>query len=217
MLLHERKLWAAGCTTHLAGVDEAGRGCLAGPVVAGAVSIPPHLAEELYAGKLATLNDSKQLSPARRDYLYELLTNTPGILWATGWSTAQEIDSINILAATHLAMRRALDSLSPSPDHALIDGLPVKGLPCNSTAIVRGDAASFLIAAASIIAKTSRDRYMSNLHKQYPHYAFDANKGYGVNAHMAALFKHGACPEHRHSFRPVQDALQQLPGFEFYD
>lgn len=217
MLEHERLLWRTGSMPYLAGVDEAGRGCLAGPVVAGAVSIAPQLTEELYAGKLANLTDSKQLSPIRREHMFEILTTTPGVLWATGWCNAQEIDTLNILAATHLAMRRALESLHPAPSHALIDGLPVKGLPCESTAIVSGDANSFLIAAASIIAKVSRDRYMCNLHKQFPHYAFDANKGYGVNEHMAALFKYGACPEHRHSFRPVQDALQQLPGLEFCD
>jgi len=134
---------------------------------------------------------------------------------ATGWCSAREIDELNILAATHLAMRRALEALPALPALALVDGLPVKGLPCPSTAIVQGDAKSLLIAAASVVAKVTRDRYMLALHERYPLYGFDVNKGYGVNEHMAALFRHGSCPEHRHTFRPVQDADQKLPGFEF--
>jgi ribonuclease HII len=215
MLTYERDFWGHGAPAVLAGVDEAGRGCLAGPVVAGAVSMPPDLAERLYAGELAELTDSKQLSAARRETFFGVLTSTPGLTWATGWCSAREVDDLNILAATHLAMRRALEALRLRPEHALVDGLPVKGLPCPSTAIVQGDAKSFLIAAASVVAKVSRDRHMVALHEKYPHYGFDVNKGYGVNAHMAALFRHGSCPEHRHTFRPVQDADQRLPGFEY--
>ena len=215
MLGFEQAFWCAAPDAILAGVDEAGRGCLAGPVVAGAVSMPPQLAERLYAGELVDLTDSKQLTVARRETFFGVLTGTSGVCCATGWCSAKEVDDMNILAATHLAMRRALETLPVRPDHALVDGLPVKGLPCASTAIVQGDARSFLIAAASVVAKVARDRHMLALHERYPHYGFDVNKGYGVNAHMAALFRYGSCPEHRHTFRPVQDADQKLPGFEY--
>ena len=174
-----------------------------------------YLAECLYDGVLADLTDSQQLSADRREAFFGLLTATPGVSCATGWCSAREIDELNILAATHLAMRRALEALPALPALALVDGLPVKGLPCPSTAIVQGDAKSLLIAAASVVAKVTRDRYMLALHERYPLYGFDVNKGYGVNEHMAALFRHGSCPEHRHTFRPVQDADQKLPGFEF--
>jgi ribonuclease HII len=215
MLTFEKRVWEKWPEILLAGVDEAGRGCLAGPVVAAAVSMPPELAERLYAGELAELTDSKQLSASRRELFFALLTTTPGIAVATGWSSAKEIDEVNILVATHLAMRRAVEALPVKPGHVLVDGLPVKGLPCPSTAIVKGDSKSLLVAAASVIAKVSRDHFMRELHQRYPQYGFDANKGYGVNAHMAALFKHGSCPEHRHTFRPVQDADLKLPGFEY--
>ncbi|MDR2849930.1 MAG: ribonuclease HII [Verrucomicrobiota bacterium] len=215
LLHYERQYWAAAPGNLLAGVDEAGRGCLAGPVVAGAVALPPELAETLYAGPLAGLTDSKQLTAAARDTFFGVLTGTPGVGFATGWCTAQEIDRLNILVATHLAMRRALEALPRAAAHALVDGLPVKGLPCPSDAIVKGDAKSFLVAAASVVAKVSRDRHMAELDAQYPQYGFAANKGYGVHAHIAALYKHGACPEHRRTFRPVQDVEQRLPGFAF--
>jgi ribonuclease HII len=215
-LLHfERAFWAASPGVALAGVDEAGRGCLAGPVVAGAVCMDPDLAERLYGGELSGLTDSKQLSPARRETFFGVLTSTPGVFLSAGWCSAKEIDDLNILSATHLAMRRAVEGLPVKAGHALVDGLPVKGLPCPSTAIVQGDARSFLIAAASVVAKVTRDRHMQALHARYPAYGFDVNKGYGVNEHMAALFRHGSCPEHRHTFRPVQDADQRLPGFEY--
>lgn len=215
LLAYERAFWAERPRDVLAGVDEAGRGCLAGPVVAGAVSMAPELAECLYSGVLTELTDSKQLSSARRDAFFTILCGTQGVAYSTGWCTAKEVDDLNILAATHLAMRRAVENLPVRAEHVLVDGLPVKGLPCPSTAIVQGDAKSFLIAAASVVAKVSRDRYMRKLHERYPLYGFAVNKGYGVNEHMAALFKFGSCPEHRHTFRPVQDADQKLPGFEY--
>lgn len=215
MLTFERQVWSQRPGIVLAGVDEAGRGCLAGPVVAAAVVIAADLAESLYASVLAGLTDSKQLSAARREAFFAHLTHTPGIFTATGWCSSKEIDEINILVATHRAMRRAVEALPVKAEQVLVDGLPVKGLPCPSTAIVKGDAKSLLIAAASVMAKVSRDHYMLKLHAKYPQYGFDANKGYGTNVHMAALFKCGSCPEHRHTFRPVQDADQNLPGFEF--
>jgi len=211
----EKRLWLINPGAVVAGVDEAGRGCLAGPVVAGAVSISNEAAERLYAGDLAGLNDSKQLTAAQRDHFFGRLTALPEVSWATGLCSAAEIDRINILAATHLAMRRAVEALAVRPEHLLVDGLPVKGLPCASTAIVRGDSKSFLIAAASVIAKVTRDRLMRDMDARYPAYGFAAHKGYGVHGHMAALFRHGSCAEHRHTFRPVQDADQKLPGFEY--
>lgn len=213
MLSYERTQWALAPEAVLVGVDEAGRGCLAGPVVAGAVYLPEALAEARYAGELAGLNDSKQLSPAQREHFFELLTQDPQVVWALGQASAAEIDTHNILVATHIAMRRAVEALSVHAEHILVDGLPVKGLPCPSTAIVKGDAHSFLIAAASVIAKVSRDHLMCALHEQYPQYGFAVHKGYGVSEHVAALYKYGSCPEHRHTFRPVQDVDCRLPGF----
>jgi ribonuclease HII len=129
-----------------------------------------------------------------------------------GWSTVLEIDDLNILVATHLAMRRAVLDLPFTPDHALVDGLPVRNLPCAATAIVKGDAQSLLIAAASVVAKVLRDRHMVDLDARFPRYGFAVHKGYGTHDHIAALLRHGPCPEHRRSFRPVQDAVQMLPG-----
>ena len=211
-LRFERNWWGAHPGGGLAGVDEAGRGCLAGPVVAGSVMMPPELAEELYRGPLAGLNDSKQLSAARREAFFEILTATPSVAAATGACSPREIDEMNILRATHLAMRRAVEALPQLPDYVLVDGLPVKGLPVESQAIVKGDAKSFLIAAASVMAKVTRDRLMVQLHEKYPAYRFDSNKGYGAKEHLAALGKFGACPEHRHTFGPVRDVEETLPG-----
>ena len=215
MLSNEKKMWKERPGIILAGVDEAGRGCLAGPVVAGAVTMAQELAERLYAGELSGLTDSKQLTATWRKTYFGILTHTPGVCLSTGWCSAKEIDRFNILVSTHLAMRRALEGLAAKAEHALVDGLPVKGLPCPSTAIIQGDAQSFLIAAASVVAKVSRDHFMLKLHAQYPEYGFNANKGYGVHQHMEALFKYGSCPEHRHTFRPVQDADQKLTGFDY--
>ncbi|NLL82780.1 MAG: ribonuclease HII [Lentisphaerae bacterium] len=196
----------------MAGVDEAGRGPLAGPVYAAAVVLPPLTAELLYSDTLAGLTDSKQLNAGRREVYFEVLVSEPDILIGVGWCSAAEVDEFNILGATALAMRRALENLPQSADHALVDGLPIKGLPCAATAIVHGDARSLSIAAASVVAKVKRDRYMEELDLHYPAYGFAANKGYGARSHIEALFRHGPCPEHRRSFRPVQDALQFFPG-----
>jgi hypothetical protein len=128
------------------------------------------------------------------------------------YELARRGETLNILGATHLAMRRAVAALPLRADHVFVDGLPVAGFPCPSTAIIQGDAKSFLIAAASVVAKVLRDRHMEELAARYPQYGFASNKGYGVREHIAALFRHGPCPQHRRSFRPVQDALQFLPG-----
>jgi ribonuclease HII len=206
MLANEREYWRAHPHGILAGVDEAGRGPLAGPVVAAALVIPESAVEACYAGVLQGLTDSKQLSATRRERYYETLSTTPGIQIGVGWSEATEIDEVNILCATHLAMRRALLALPRPPDHVLVDGLPVPGLPVPSTAIVRGDGLSLLIAGASVIAKVLRDRHMCELDRLHPGYQFARNKGYGTNDHVTALFHLGPCPQHRRSFRPVQDA-----------
>jgi ribonuclease HII len=211
-LSFERAYWDGHPGHSLAGVDEAGRGPLAGPVVAAALTMPRKLAEDGFAGPLRDLTDSKQLTAARREAYYEVLTHTPGIAIGVGWCEAAEIDARNILRATHLAMQRALLALPHLPDHTLVDGLPVPGLPCASTAIVQGDARSLLIAGASVVAKVLRDRRMQELDRLYPGYHFAQNKGYGTHEHTLALLRLGACPEHRRSFRPVQDAVEGLPG-----
>ena len=211
-LFCERAHWRKHPAAALAGVDEAGRGPLAGPVTAAALLMTPVAAEAGFAGPLRDLTDSKQLTAASREAFYSVLTRTPDAWIGVGWCEASEIDELNILCATHLAMRRALLALPRLPDHVLVDGLPVKGLPCDSTAIVHGDARSLLIAGASVVAKVLRDRRMQELDRLYPGYHFSRNKGYGTNDHMLALLRLGPCPEHRRSFRPVQDALQTLPG-----
>jgi ribonuclease HII len=186
----------------VAGVDEAGRGPLAGPVVAAAVVLPHGFA-------LDGLNDSKKVSAAKREQLHAILTTTAGILWAVAEAAVEEIDRLNILRATHLAMARAVQGLPSKPDHALVDGLPVRGLPVDHTAVVEGDTLSLSIAAASIIAKVTRDRLMVELDTRFPQYGFARHKGYGVREHLVALRKHGPCPAHRRTFAPV--AQTQLP------
>ncbi|MGI6495334.1 MAG: ribonuclease HII [Kiritimatiellia bacterium] len=212
MLALEQAFWKAHPGAVLAGVDEAGRGPLAGPVVAAAVSIPPEHAAELLATALAGLTDSKKLSARRREHFHDVLCATPGVSIGFGEAAAGEIDATDILRATHLAMRRAVDALPHPPDHALVDGLPPSGLPCPFTAIVKGDAKSLLIAAASVIAKVRRDRTLDELDARYPGYGFAGNKGYGTREHLDALRRLGPCPEHRRTFGPVRDVLERLPG-----
>ena len=213
LLVHEAAFWAEHPGAMLAGVDEAGRGCLAGPVVAGAVVIAAEELPRLAAEELAAVNDSKQLTERKREALYDLITDHPAIRWAAGQASAREIDELNILRATHLAMRRTLEGLTPLPDHALVDGLPVKGLPIPHTAIVKGDATSLLIACASIIAKVTRDRLCRELDRLYPVYGFAKNKTYGTAPHLAALRQFGPCPEHRRSFAPVSCIQGELELF----
>lgn len=214
---YEHRLWAATPDLVLAGVDEAGRGPLVGPVAAGAVSMPPELAEAQFAGPWAGLTDSKRLTEAARERYFEEMRATPGVRIGIGWASVQEIDSLNILRATHLAMARALAALGePAPGFALVDGLPVKGLPCPSEAVVKGDAKCFLISAASVAAKVSRDRLLVDLDARYPGYGFAVNKGYGTAEHLEALRRLGPCPEHRRSFRPVADLLQPYHQAELF-
>lgn len=205
MLRFERQCWSSG-HSEVAGIDEAGRGPLAGPVVASAVIIQRSFAESQEHDILAGLTDSKKLSPSKREAFCEIFHNSPYMKIGIGFADVKEIDSINILSATYLAMARALENLIFLPSHALVDGLPVKGLPCPSTAIVKGDSKSFSIAAASVVAKVTRDAHMRELDALYPEYGFAKHKGYGSKYHIQALFEHGPCPVHRRSFRPVREA-----------
>lgn len=200
---YEHKVLETGVTL-ICGVDEAGRGPLAGPVVAAAVCFP---LEWLMAGlpkKLRKVNDSKQLNAADREALFCELTTHPLVRYGVASVDVQMIDQINILQATHRAMNLAIAQLNPAPQHALVDGLPVKTLCCAQTAIVDGDCYSYSIAAASIIAKVTRDRMMLEYHQQFPLYGFHEHKGYGTPAHVAAIKQHGPCPIHRMSFYPIR-------------
>lgn len=188
------------------GIDEAGRGPLAGPVFAAAVHLPLAIAEQLVSGAWSAVNDSKKLTERKRSELAEIIKSTSGCVWAIASASAAEIDRVNILRATHLAMKRAQDEVAtklgaPNP-HVLVDGLPVSTLP-HATNVIKGDAKSPLIAAASILAKTARDAYCMEMETKYPGYGFAQHKGYPTEAHFAALNKLGPCPEHRRSFAPV--------------
>lgn len=185
------------------GIDEAGRGPLAGPVVAAAVVLPEGFHHD-------ALDDSKRLTASRRESLYVELTDRADIQWAVAVVESDEVDRLNILEATHVAMRRALAGLVPDPDHALIDGLPVLPFPIPQTALVGGDGLSFSIAAASVIAKVTRDRIMVAMDARYPGYEFAQHKGYGTALHLAKLRAHGPCAIHRKSFSPVRQAVLPL-------
>ena len=187
----------------VAGIDEAGRGPLAGPVVAAAVVLP----EGFHHPELA---DSKKLTERSRERLYAEITSHGEISWAMAVIEPEEIDRLNVLRATHEAMRRALAALLFAPDHALIDGLPVLPFPVPQTALVGGDGLSFSIAAASVIAKVTRDRLMVEMEARYPAYGFAQHKGYGTALHLAKLRAHGPCAIHRRSFSPVQQARLPL-------
>ena len=190
------------------GIDEAGRGPLVGGVYAAAVSVPLAVAEELLAGPWSGINDSKKLSEKKRFALAEVIKSTPTCMWAVAFATPREIDALNILRATHLAMRRAAEEVEKKGGGGqgntsiLVDGLPVPTLP-NSTNVVKGDAKSLFIAAASILAKTARDEDCFRLEREYPGYGFAKHKGYPTPEHLAALQRLGPCPEHRRSFGPV--------------
>lgn len=186
----------------IAGVDEVGRGPLAGPVVAAAVILDP-------AYPIDGLADSKQLSETRREEL-EVIIRERAIAWAIGRAEIEEIDSINILQASLLAMRRAVLALHPQPEQALIDGNRCPELPCPAEAIIRGDTSVAAISAASIIAKVARDREMVEYEQQYPGYGFARHKGYPTKAHLTALDRLGITPIHRRSFGPVKKYLLDI-------
>ena len=190
----------------ICGVDEAGRGPLVGAVVAGAVVLDPN---NLIEG----LKDSKKLTAARREYLYEQIMEKAKA-WGVGEASPAEIDEINILQATMLAMRRAIEDLTTRlggwPDKALIDGNRCPELPIDAEAIVKGDAKEPAISAASIVAKVTRDRQMQILHERHPEYGFAQHMGYPTEAHFAALKQYGACDQHRRSFSPVRKVLESI-------
>ncbi len=204
-LFHEEELQARGIRP-IAGVDEAGRGPLAGPVMAAAVILPKGF-------QLAGLDDSKKLSPKKREHLFLQLRKNEEIFYALGEGSSEEIGQINILRATALAMKRALEGLidmGHPPSHALVDGLPVKGLPVEQTALVGGDGLSLSIAAASILAKVTRDHLMKELDREYPQYGFARHQGYATAHHLAMLREHGPCPHHRRGFAPVDQTTFPL-------
>ena len=194
---HERAAMASGAT-RVAGIDEAGRGPLAGPVVAAAVILPMGF-------DVAGINDSKKLSPEARERAFTRLFGDAQVLIGVGHAEPDEIDRLNILQATHVAMRRALAAIPGTPpDYVLVDGLPVRDLHANCLALVKGDSRSLSIAAASIVAKVTRDRLMCGVyHVAYPAYDFARHKGYPTPEHLRALAEHGPCAIHRRSFGPV--------------
>ena len=199
---YERKLRATG-VVRIAGIDEAGRGALAGPVVAAAVVLPEKFRHR-------RLNDSKQLAAELREEIYCELVANPEVRWAVGVVDSIEIDRVNILRASHRAMHLAIEMLMEPPDHVLIDGLPVIPFPLPQTAIVEGDCVSMSIAAASVIAKVTRDRMMRDFCGQFPQYCFGQHKGYGTELHLLKLHEFGPCPIHRRSFEPVAQPLLAL-------
>ena len=199
---YEKKLRATG-VARIAGLDEAGRGALAGPVVAAAVILPEKFRHR-------RLNDSKQLAPELREDIYSDLVSNAEVRWTVGIVDSIEIDRINILRASHRAMRLATAALNKAPEHVLIDGLPVIPFPFPQTAVVEGDCISLSIAAASVIAKVTRDRMMRDFCAQFPQYCFGQHKGYGTELHLLKLHEFGPCPIHRRSFEPVAQPLLAL-------
>lgn len=197
----ERELWAQGIIS-VAGVDEAGRGPLAGPVVAGAVILLPE-------APIDGLDDSKKLSEKKRDILFDRIV-AQSKAYGIGLKTPAEIDRHNILEASRLAMINALQQIQLTIQHVLIDGKPFRRFPFPFTAIIHGDSRSASIAAASILAKVTRDRLMLEFHKEFPAYNFARHKGYPTKAHLAALHEHGPCPIHRRSFQGVKEYFENF-------
>jgi ribonuclease HII len=202
-LEEEMALFAQGYS-FVAGLDEAGRGCLAGPVVAAAVMLPLASDSAPLLSHLSGVNDSKQLTPLARERLYDQIMQH-ALAVGVGSSSAEVIDQRNILQATKLAMHHAIDQLVPTPQALLLDAIQLPRLSIPQYSLIKGDARSLSIAAASIIAKVTRDRLMLTLHAEYPDYGFDQHKGYGTAEHLAALRRYGATPHHRYSFAPVRN------------
>jgi ribonuclease HII len=202
-LAHERDLWERGFS-QVAGVDEAGCGPLAGPVVAAAVVFPNSWLKSGLPWLFRGLNDSKQLSAEEREKFFDRLKACGEIRFAIASVDVETIDRINIRQAAWQAMQRALDQLQPRAEHVLVDGLRIKWLPYRQTPLVQGDARSYSIAAASVLAKVTRDRLMLEYHAQFPEYGFNAHKGYATEQHLAAIEKFGGCAIHRKSFAPFK-------------
>lgn len=200
---------SAGCL-RFAGVDEAGRGPLAGPVVAAAVILPALWIHGGIPEALKDLNDSKQLSHSQREDFFQRLLETPGLEHSLAIIDATTIDEINILQATHRAMNEALRRLAPIPSHALVDGNRVPSLITPQTPLVKGDSRSYSIAAASVVAKVTRDRWMDEADRRWPFYGFAQHKGYPTREHIEALRRHGPCPIHRRSFAPLRPTQADL-------
>src|SRR6266700_1174649 len=190
----------------VAGLDEAGRGCLAGPVVAAAVILPLHESALDIQASLMGVNDSKQLTINARERLYDVIMQYASAV-SVGMGSVELIDERNILQATKHAMCMAIAQLSPAPQALLLDALYLPTIPLPQRSIIKGDSRCLSIAAASIIAKVTRDRLMCNLHEEFPVYGFAQHKGYGTEAHLAALHEHGVTPHHRRSFAPVRELL----------
>jgi ribonuclease HII len=205
----ERELWKAR-VLYIAGVDEAGRGPLAGPVVAGAAILPARWIEDGLPRALRGLNDSKQLTSRQRETFFEVLKNSPEVHFATAEVDSEQVDTLNIYYATHRAMNLALGRLRVSPHHVLVDGTRVTAIRFPQTPLVEGDTRSYSIAAASVIAKVTRDRLMTHFDRQWPAYGFAEHKGYATPQHVAALLAHGPCPIHRRSFAPLRPRELQL-------
>ena len=213
-LAHERELWQQGLC-HVAGVDEAGCGPLAGPVVAAAVVFPHAWRESGLPSKYRGLNDSKQLTGEEREKFFARLTADGEVRFAVATVDVETIDRINIRQAAWRAMHLALDQLEPRADHVLVDGLRIKWLPYRQTALVQGDARSYSIAAASVLAKVTRDRAMREFDQRFPGYGFAEHKGYATPQHYAAIERLGACAIHRRSFAPFRPKeLELFPADE---
>ena len=199
MIRYERHAYQQGATA-VAGLDEAGRGCLAGPVVAAAVILPR---EWLHA----EINDSKQLTAYQRERLF-VVVQEHALSIGVGMASAEVVDRLNVLQATHVAMKEAIANLSLPPDFLLLDAVKLSKMPMPQCSIIKGDSLSLSIAAASIIAKVTRDRLMGDYERQYPGYGFALHKGYGTQQHRNAIKRYGPCPIHRKTFRGVKEYLQ---------
>lgn len=205
-LQFEKIYWQSGAIC-VAGLDEAGRGAWAGPVAAGAVILPP---EDTILQQLRGVRDSKQMTPSQREKWAQIIKSLV-LEWGVGMASAEEIDQAGILPATRLAMQRALGHLTAPPVHLLIDALRLPMVDLPQTAIIKGDARCLSIAAASVLAKTGRDEWMTSCDELYPGYDFGRHKGYGTRSHEAALANLGPCPIHRRSFRPIRALLETQP------
>lgn len=210
-LAHERTLRDAG-HMRVAGLDEAGRGAWAGPVVAAAVILNLRRVRRL--AKLP-IDDSKRLSPRQREYAFPIIQSACRA-WSVAWADAAEIDAIGIVPATRLAMRRAIDGLSPAPDALIIDALRLPEVDLPQRAFSFADSISLSVAAASILAKVTRDRMMVELEAAHPGYGFDRHKGYGTQAHREALSLLGSCPIHRKTFKPILETSEVCKILEIY-
>ena len=204
---YERECLANGYC-FIAGIDEVGRGPLAGPVVASSAMFSSDVIKSGLPNSLKDVNDSKKLSEKKREHLFDVLNDFDGVDFGISIIESEEIDRINILQATHKAMSKSLKSLEHNPDHLLVDGRPVKSLGKSQSAIVKGDSLSYSIGAASIIAKVTRDRMMKKFDLKFPGYGFSSNKGYGTREHLNALNDLGPCSIHRLTFAPIRKDRQ---------